>query len=374
MVPMRLMWVAALCALVVACGGGGGGVGEGGTGAIASGPITGFGSIIVGGVRYDDSSASVSDDDHAVRRSDELRLGMVVTIEATPIDAATLTARALTIRIAGEVAGPLEAVDAVARTLRVFGQRVGVTTYTAFDDRLAAGLAGLRVGDPVQVYGYLDRARGLIVATRIEPYAVASATKLRGPIEAIDTVARTITVGGQTVSTTVVALPSGLAVGGWALQRVELSGGILRATRIEASTLHLDERQEARLEGRVTAFTSQNSFSIDGVAVDGNGVASGVALGERVEVEGTVVAGVVVASRVSVHDAAGEEIRLRGALANPSAAARSFVVRGVTVLYGSATAFENGSAADLLAGRAVDVRATLAADGVRVQALRIKFE
>ncbi len=372
MVSMRLMLVAALCAVVVACGGGG--VGEGGTGAIASGPITGFGSIIVGGVRYDDSSASVSDDDHAVRRSDELRLGMVVTIEATPIDAATLTARALTIRIAGEVAGPIEAVDTVARTLRVFGQRVGVTADTVFDDRLSSGLAGLRVGDPVQVYGFLDRARGLIVATRIEPYALAAATKLRGPIEAIDSVARTVTVGGQTVSTAALALPSGLAVGGWVLVRVEVVGGILRATRIEASTLRLDERQEARLEGRVTAFTSQYSFSVDGVAVDGNGVASGVALGERVEVEGTVVAGVVVASRVSVHDAGAEEIRLRGALASPSAAARSFVVRGVTVLYGSATAFENGSTADLLAGRAVDVRGVLAADGVRVQALRVKFE
>ena len=373
MVSMRLMWVAALCAVVVACGGGGG-VGEGGTGAIASGPITGFGSIIVGGVRYDDRSASVSDDDHAVRRSDELRLGMVVTIEATPIDAATLTARALTIRIAGEVAGPLEAVDAAARTLRIFGQRVGVAADTVFDDRLAAGLAGLRAGDPVQVYGFLDRARGLIVATRIEPYAAAAATKLRGPIEAIDSVARTVTLGGQIVSTAALALPSGLAVGNWVLLRVEVVGGILRATRIEASTLRLDERQEARLEGRVTAFTSQNSFSVDGVAVDGNGVAAGVALGARVEVEGTVVAGVIVASRVSVHDAGGAEIRLRGALANPSAAGRSFVVRGVTVLYGSATAFENGSAADLLAGRAVDVRATLAADGVRVQALRIKFE
>ena len=373
MVSMRLMLVAALCAVVVACGGGGG-VGEGGTGAIASGPITGFGSIIVGGVRYDDSSATVSDDDHAPRRSDELRLGMVVVIEATPIDAATLTARALTIRIAGEVAGPLEAVDATARTLRIVGQRVGIAAGTVFDDRLAGGLSGLRVGDPLQVYGYLDRARGLIVATRIEPYAVASATKLRGPIEAIDTLARTVTVGGQIVSTAVVGLPAGVVVGNWVLVRVEVVGGTLRATRIEASTLRLDERQEARLEGRVTAFVSQNTFSVDGVAVNGNGVASGVTLGARVEVEGTVSGGVVVASRVSVHDAADEEIRLRGALANPSAAARSFVVRGVTVLYGSATAFENGSAADLLAGRAVDVRATLAADGVRVQALRIKFE
>ena len=45
-----------------ACGGGGdvAGVGQGGTGAFSVGPITGLGSIIVNGIRYDDSRASIS--------------------------------------------------------------------------------------------------------------------------------------------------------------------------------------------------------------------------------------------------------------------------------------------------------------------------
>jgi hypothetical protein len=56
------------------CGGGGGdvgvgtgtgvaSVGSGGTGSFSSGAITGFGSIIVNGVRFDDSQARVTDDD-----------------------------------------------------------------------------------------------------------------------------------------------------------------------------------------------------------------------------------------------------------------------------------------------------------------------
>ena len=63
--------------VLAGCGGGGeGGVGTGGTGTYALGTITGFGSIIVNGVRFDDSAASVLDDDDATRSRDELKLGM----------------------------------------------------------------------------------------------------------------------------------------------------------------------------------------------------------------------------------------------------------------------------------------------------------
>ena len=53
-------------AVLAACGGGGGGVAgisTGGTGSFSSGTVRGFGSIIVNGVRYDDSRASVFGDD-----------------------------------------------------------------------------------------------------------------------------------------------------------------------------------------------------------------------------------------------------------------------------------------------------------------------
>ena len=49
--------------LIAACGGGGGGLTADSATAYAAGPITGFGSIIVNGIRFDDSSASVLDDD-----------------------------------------------------------------------------------------------------------------------------------------------------------------------------------------------------------------------------------------------------------------------------------------------------------------------
>jgi hypothetical protein len=72
----------ALAGLFAGCGGG---VGSGGTGTYASGAITGFGSIIVNDVRYDDSAATILDDDDAPRSSSELRLGMTVQIDAGAI-------------------------------------------------------------------------------------------------------------------------------------------------------------------------------------------------------------------------------------------------------------------------------------------------
>jgi len=69
---MRASLLAACAALAASCGGG---VDSGGTGApissYASGPITGFGSVIVNGVRFDDRSATVRDGHrHRVRQRD----------------------------------------------------------------------------------------------------------------------------------------------------------------------------------------------------------------------------------------------------------------------------------------------------------------
>jgi hypothetical protein len=75
----RLSIAVSICAaLLAACGGGG--VGTGGTGSFASGPITGFGSIIVNDVHYDESQARVEADDGSTRNPDDLRLGMVVEV------------------------------------------------------------------------------------------------------------------------------------------------------------------------------------------------------------------------------------------------------------------------------------------------------
>ncbi len=78
-------------ALLPACGGGTdvAGVSSGGTGSFTTGSITGLGSVIVNGIRYDDSGASISLNG-ASGSPDALKLGMVVRIQGGAVTAATL--------------------------------------------------------------------------------------------------------------------------------------------------------------------------------------------------------------------------------------------------------------------------------------------
>src|SRR5690242_2169900 len=78
-----LLQLAAAAALLAGCGGGGGDAGMGGAAAsrsFASGPITGFGSVIVNGVRFDNSTAATTDDDGNAVPATALKLGMQVEV------------------------------------------------------------------------------------------------------------------------------------------------------------------------------------------------------------------------------------------------------------------------------------------------------
>jgi hypothetical protein len=62
---IRFAPILATAWLLLSCGGGGPaivGIGSGGSGGITSGPITGFGSVIVNGVKFDDTAARVTID------------------------------------------------------------------------------------------------------------------------------------------------------------------------------------------------------------------------------------------------------------------------------------------------------------------------
>ena len=64
------------------------GLSSGGTGSFTSGTITGFGSIIVNGIRYDDSKASIVSDDGLVTDQSMLQIGVDVVIEGSDMSPA----------------------------------------------------------------------------------------------------------------------------------------------------------------------------------------------------------------------------------------------------------------------------------------------
>ena len=395
--PAR-QWIQVItaAALVAGCGGGGGDAATPALGAsgsssgssFAAGTIAGFGSVIVNGIRFDDSKAKVSDDEGAAANSSALRLGMRVEIEGAAVsdDGTGARAEAKEIRFGSELVGTVSAVNAGAKSLVVLGQTVVVLDTTVIDNRLVGGFAAITVGSVVEVHGIRDATTGAITATRIEPSAAAAGLKVRGPISALDSTAKTFTIGGTLISYASVTLaPAALANGMIVRVRLQSSApvaGALVATRIDGAAPRVDDANEAEIEGAITAFTSTASFSVNGMAVDAskatfpNGTA-GLALGAQVEVHGTSSNGVVMASTVKLESHAerhAEGFELHGAITALDAGAKTFVLRGVTVGYGSgAVDFRKGTAAQLAVGVQLEARGTLSADGTMLQATRISF-
>ena len=389
----HLLFAALASALLVACGGG---VGVGGTGTFSytTGSIAGFGSVIVGGVRFDDSAARVEDEDGTLRRSDDLRLGMTVEVEAgevTPGAAGALsTARADRIRYVSEMTAPVASVDVAGSRFVALGQTVIVAPSTVFDERLAGGLAALSAGDRVRVHGRFDAATGAYRATRVEPVEVAIGFVLRGVVSGLDAGSRVFRIGGATFDyRDASGVPSGLANG--RIVRVmlaEVPDGLGRwvVLRFGAGREVPQDADEARIEGRITAIAAPTSFSVDGVAVDASAArfpdgTAGLVLGAKVEVEGRIVAGTLRAVEVGVESEAEEndrEYEVSGRISAVSTATASFVIRGITVLTSNPELRIEPSGrtvADVLnwTGQ-LEVKGRLSADGTRLLADRIELE
>ncbi len=389
--PARGMWGAALAAVMAgavlaACGGGGGGSSAGGSAsAFAVGPIRGFGSIIVNGVRFDDSGAHIEDDEGQSRGSDDLRLGSMVEIQSGQIDDSTGRARASTIRVGSELVGPVDSVSGSSFTL--LGQTVDVTPDTVLDDSLAlgsGGIAGLQ-GKIVEVHAQFDAGTGHYVATRIEAESNALQFKIRGTVSALDTTAKTFQIGTAVINYGSIAasdLPANLANGQVVrvkLQTTQVNGQWV-AVSVRNGERKVEDHGDGRLVGQVTAFRSATDFDVNGVKVDASKarVDNGpVTADSRVEVRGSVTDGKLVAERVKVLKASDDSIRgveLHGTIGSLNKDAKTFVLRGVTVSYAGSVIYERGSEAQLADNVKVEVKGALSTDGKTLNASLIRFE
>ena len=384
--PSRREWLLAALGLLAGCGGvDSGGTGTGSASTLAVGPITGFGSIIVNGVRYDDALAAISDDDGVVRTTAELKLGMSAEVIASAVSVVdgVATASASSIRVRSMIEGPVESIDLAAGQLLAIGQNVLIVAGTVFD---LGGSVPLAVGDLIEVHATLDVARSSYVATRIERRAALARYKLRGVVTEFDPVGRTLRMGALRIDWAGVAPddPASTLAPGRLLQLTlgpTPATGTRTALSIQADTLPLADRERVELEGRVTAFTSITEFQVDGVPVDARGArfdggAAGLVQGAKVEVKGSLRGGVLLAIEVEVEDDAGgdQSFELHGSIESVDAAAMRFVVRGVTVGWSADTRFDSSSAADLVVGRRVEVRGRLSSDGQAVDATLIHVE
>jgi hypothetical protein len=377
-------------AIVTACGGGG----DGGTAttagtteratAYAAGPISGFGSVIVNGVRYDDSAASVSDDDDRAGSREQLKLGMMVEVDGAAV--AGGLGRALRIRFGSEIVGPVSAVDTAAATLVVLGQTVEIKDTTVFDSGITGGLGGIAVGTVLEVHAQYNAATGRYVATRIEVEDDASTYKLRGLVSRLDAAAKTFRIGSEVISYAgVTELPANLADGlrvRVRLQTTQVNGQWV-ATAVRTGVRKVDDRSEGHVRGTITVFKSTADFEVNGLMVNATNAAfpdglAGVALGAMVEVEGAIVDGVLVATKVELdgrHADDRHRFELHGLISGLDTTAKTFVLRGVKVSYGgTGVVWKDGSEASLANGKKVEVKGTPSADRTSLVATSIEFE
>ncbi len=387
-------WRLAACAAALALAqlpgcGGSGGVDSGGTGmdtpTLAIGPISGLGSIVVNGVHYDETAATVVDADGQPLSRSALTLGSMTRVDASSlVDAGTrVAAVAQTIQVTEALVGPVESVDTTAGTARILGQSVTATAGTVFEASLGQGLASMRVGDVVAVHGQVDRVGARIVATRIEPRGPVGRYVVTAAVAGLDRTAQRLGLGTLTVRYDELgSLPAGVDTGSVvrAQLRTTATAGVWAATALKLNEQPLPDRDAIEVEGRVTAFTSAQRFSLDGTPVDASAATfSGgtVALGKRVEVDGRSVAGTIIARKVSIdeEDGGGDSvIELEGLVTALDLAARTFVVRSTTVRYDDSTRFDDGTAADLALNRKLSVKGRPAADRSVVQATSIHIE
>jgi Domain of unknown function (DUF5666) len=297
-------------------GNGGNGGNGGNTDGTGIGPVTGFGSVIVNGVKYDDTGIDDTSfiDDHG-RSKSGLMAGMMVKITATGVNDVSGTGMATKIEVLRHVDGPLDdnGVTLATNRMKVMGQAVVVDTTTVFDNVVAGSLIDLSAIDnlakagmrpELEVHGIADN-NGTIHATFIrkgfDNVVTGRDVQVKGTVASDNIGGKTFTLGTSTVSYDV--RPAGLGNGVFVEVR-----GTFRTTdnTVLATTVAVEDPAAGQAEGAlvkaegyvrriVTAGTQFELVGADGLqlidwstgtAAFKDGTATDLLAGARVEVEG----------------------------------------------------------------------------------------
>lgn len=362
-----------LVLLAAACSGGGGISGTGNmSSGFAFGPIDGFGSVIVNGVRFDTSSATFTAEGMPATQAD-LSIGQVVEVQG---DFATGVATSVTYR--SEIKGPVTSATVTdpllgLGTFVVLGQTVRVNAQTVYD---GTTLELIAVNDLLEVSGPRN-ADGSVVATYIEAKAMLSEYKVVGV--AANATATTFTIGGLNIdysSADTSDLPGGIVNTGDRVEAETAPAGFTApstfvADEVElASTPGLGTGARIELEGFITDFVSPASFNVLGIPVRTtaatvfeDGTAASLANGVKVEVEGNVDGnGVLVAESCEIESTGA--VRTEWELEAIDLVNSTVTVLGVQWQIRSTTELEDDSAAavdpltlaDLSIGDIVQIR------------------
>ena len=288
------------------------------------GTISGLGSIVVNGMRFETIGANVVDSDDVYGSTGYTRpldLGMTVALNGDADDKTSL-GKAKTVRVVGGARGYMLSVDTKATpntlTLRN-GQTVLVDAKTVYRGKTdtvtaVASLADLRANDALDVQGLLQ-ANGDLLATRVVAYNTTDFTNFkykyaaRGTLTAISGTTYTVkTSSAQTLSVNCAAAPAceistpdktALAVGDavriLAVDDTKFVGTTLQAAKIQSlKPKHVSDfpglpADYAKIKGALTK-DSAGAYVVSGVKITGiDAKLAAITIGTVVEIKGTWV-------------------------------------------------------------------------------------
>ncbi|MCP5207868.1 MAG: hypothetical protein H7A01_11730 [Hahellaceae bacterium] len=361
-----------------------GGIDRGG---VTIGTISGFGSVIVNGIKFNTDNANIFDGSDPTDES-RLDVGQVVMVTGD-IDSKTSTGVASSIVLTTELIGPVTAIDATNQTVTILGQLVQLNNDTLFDQENAS-IDSLKIGDYLRVYGL--RASSEIVASRLEHETDMMNVDVRGKIESLDLNLQRFEINEQVIDYSMVslddltkrALQDGLFVRVTATTLLE---GVVLAEVIinETDRFKLEEKTDVELEGVIDSSPGAGEFLLSGYRVKFDaerteiegGDESEIVAGMRVEVEGIVNAdGEIFADEIKIKTSANA--RIEGTVQFVDLASKTLIVEGLTLSTTETTQFldksdakvRKFSLADIGVGDKVEAKGYMSGEVLIVNQLR----
>ena len=342
---------------------------------VAKGAVTALAGVTVNNVRYDDRNARVQVNGKN-GRLDDLRLGMVVEIEAERNNGTSFST-AKTIHVHSFAQGTVQAIDRVLQKITVMGIVISIPSTTVFEGFSGLGDVSFKVGDLVEVHG-LAAGVSSATATRIEKKTATAVAGLEdlhitGAVTQLNTVLKTFLIGETTIAYSNATLDSfnGGLVNGIMVRVEGVSVGpkIVKAKEVESADLSTAAREGFSVdqEGIITNYDAASAtFKVNGMSVNASAARmDGILVNQgRVKVSGVIVDGVLKATKVERTDQAegsvdGDVAKVAGAI---KLGKGSFQIGSITVTWNTNTRFDDVTPQTLRDNQVVEVEAVRSGD------------
>jgi hypothetical protein len=356
--------------LLIGCSQGGG---TGGTGFVAQGPVSAFGSIVVNGTVIDISKAVIIVNGEQIGIGDEaalanLDIGRIVRVTGSG-SGDDYDAVANRVVCNNAVQGPVEDIndiDSTTKQIVVMGQSVIVNAVTKFKE---TAFDAIVLDDVVEVSGFVDDT-GAIRATFLEKTGEFSPDvvyEVTGSVVNLDGDQETFQINDLTVDYSMAVtsgIPGGAPVEGLLVEvtgNLDISGGQMLATEIElADELDGNDGDKIEIAGFVTEVVATFQFTVgnqmvetDEATVFVDGVAEDVAPGVKLEAEGILVDGILFADEIEFWDP--DQIEVEG-LVTEFVSVNEFTVGNQLVQTDAGTLFEGIEQDEITEGIMLEVK------------------